>query len=340
MPVGTKATVKAVEPRELRELGAQIVLGNTYHLYFRPGTEIVAAHGGLHGFMQWDGPILTDSGGFQVFSLRGHAPHARRRRGVQLGVRRLAARVHARARDAHPGGARRGRDHGLRPVRAGHAAARRSWRPPSSARRAGRPPARMRTVAATSSSSASCRAARTRRCGGGRPPRSSTSASTPTPSADSASASAATRCSPPSSSWTSCCPPTACATSWASATRWASSTSSAGASTCSTACCPRAWRARARRSSAAAGGSTCATPASPPSWRPLEEGCDCYTCRTFTRSYLRHLVTQKEMLGAQLLSLHNLRVLLRLTSDARRAIRAGRFAEFANDVAGPDSAGG
>jgi queuine tRNA-ribosyltransferase len=73
---------------------------------------------------------------------------------------------------------------------------------------------------------------------------------------------------------------------------------------------------------------------------PLDATCDCYTCRTFTRSYLRHLVTQKEMLGAQLLSLHNLRVLLRLTSDARRAIRAGRFAEFANDVAGRDSAGG
>ena len=69
MPVGTKASVKAVEPRELRELGAQVVLGNTYHLYFRPGTEIIAAHGGLHGFMRWDGPILTDSGGFQVFSL-------------------------------------------------------------------------------------------------------------------------------------------------------------------------------------------------------------------------------------------------------------------------------
>ena len=73
---------------------------------------------------------------------------------------------------------------------------------------------------------------------------------------------------------------------------------------------------------------------------PLEAGCDCYTCATFTRSYLRHLVTQKEMLAAQLLSLHNLRVLLRLTRDARRAISAGRFAEFANDVAGRDSAGG
>ena len=71
MPVGTKATVKGVQPRDLAELGARIVLANTYHLYFRPGADIVAAHGGLHGFMGWDGPILTDSGGFQVFSLEG-----------------------------------------------------------------------------------------------------------------------------------------------------------------------------------------------------------------------------------------------------------------------------
>jgi queuine tRNA-ribosyltransferase len=70
MPVGTKGTVKAVDPDELRALGAQIVLGNTYHLHFRPGEELVAELGGLHAFMGWDGPILTDSGGFQVFSLR------------------------------------------------------------------------------------------------------------------------------------------------------------------------------------------------------------------------------------------------------------------------------
>jgi queuine tRNA-ribosyltransferase len=70
MPVGTKATVKAVDPEELRALGAQIVLGNSYHLHFRPGEELIAQLGGLHAFMGWDGPILTDSGGFQVFSLR------------------------------------------------------------------------------------------------------------------------------------------------------------------------------------------------------------------------------------------------------------------------------
>ena len=69
MPVGTQATVKAMTPPELEELGAQIILGNTYHLYMRPGADIVAEAGGLHRFMQWHHPILTDSGGFQVFSL-------------------------------------------------------------------------------------------------------------------------------------------------------------------------------------------------------------------------------------------------------------------------------
>jgi queuine tRNA-ribosyltransferase len=69
MPVGTYGTVKAMSPAELREIGAQIVLGNTFHLWLRPGTEVVVRHGGLHRFMGWNAPILTDSGGFQVYSL-------------------------------------------------------------------------------------------------------------------------------------------------------------------------------------------------------------------------------------------------------------------------------
>src|ERR687886_1374940 len=69
MVVGTQAAVKGVTPWELRELGAQIVLANTYHLYLRPGAELVAELGGLHRFMRWDGPMITDSGGYQVFSL-------------------------------------------------------------------------------------------------------------------------------------------------------------------------------------------------------------------------------------------------------------------------------
>ena len=81
MPVGTNGTVKAVTPEELAETGAQIVLGNTFHLMQRPGTRIIEAHGDLHGFMHWERPILTDSGGFQVWSL------ARRRKLTEEGVR-------------------------------------------------------------------------------------------------------------------------------------------------------------------------------------------------------------------------------------------------------------
>lgn len=69
MPVGTYGTVKAMTPEELQDLGAEIILGNTFHLMLRPGTDIIRLHGDLHGFMHWDKPILTDSGGFQVFSL-------------------------------------------------------------------------------------------------------------------------------------------------------------------------------------------------------------------------------------------------------------------------------
>jgi len=81
MPVGTQATVKAVSPEELRGLGASIILGNTYHLHVRPGEELIAGFGGLHRFMAWDRSILTDSGGFQVFSL------ARLRKVSEEGVR-------------------------------------------------------------------------------------------------------------------------------------------------------------------------------------------------------------------------------------------------------------
>jgi queuine tRNA-ribosyltransferase len=70
MPVGTKGTVKSLHPDEVRALGARVILGNTYHLHFRPGEDVVEELGGLHAFSGWDGPILTDSGGFQVFSLR------------------------------------------------------------------------------------------------------------------------------------------------------------------------------------------------------------------------------------------------------------------------------
>ena len=80
MPVGTYGTVKAMTPEEVGQTGAEIILGNTFHLMLRPGTDVIAAHGSLHGFMNWPGPILTDSGGFQVWSL------AQRRKITEQGV--------------------------------------------------------------------------------------------------------------------------------------------------------------------------------------------------------------------------------------------------------------
>ena len=70
MPVGTQATVKAVTPENLLDLGAEIILANTYHLFLRPGQNLIRELGGLHSFMHWEKPILTDSGGFQIFSLK------------------------------------------------------------------------------------------------------------------------------------------------------------------------------------------------------------------------------------------------------------------------------
>ena len=91
MPVGTYGTVKAMTPEELEDLGAQIILGNTFHLLLRPGPKVIAAHGGLHGFMHWQRPILTDSGGFQVFSLKSLRQHQRGGRALPL-ARSTAAR--------------------------------------------------------------------------------------------------------------------------------------------------------------------------------------------------------------------------------------------------------
>ncbi|MGE5229228.1 MAG: tRNA guanosine(34) transglycosylase Tgt [Deltaproteobacteria bacterium] len=339
MPVGTKATVKAVEPRELRELGARIVLGNTYHLYLRPGTAIVAAHGGLHGFMRWDGPMLTDSGGFQVFSLEG--TRLLREDGVEFssvydGSRHvftpeLAMRVQE--------------DLGADVVMAFDQCA------PGTLPRVELEAA----VERTTRWAAACKAAQRRRDqllvgivqGGTDEELRRRSAAEIMGVGFDAYAVGGLSVGERGDEMLAtvelmdellpadrlryfmgigdpvgiidviargvdvfdCVLPTRTART-------------------GTALLRGGGRLNLRNARFAA------------DLAPLEQGCDCYTCRTFTRSYLRHLVTQKEMLAAQLLSLHNLRVLLRLTGDARRAIRAGRFAEFANAVAGRDSAGG
>ena len=96
MPVGTHATVKSLDPDEVRACGADIVLCNAYHLALRPGVDLVERAGGLHAFMGWDGPILTDSGGFQLVSLRAVTAVDEDGRHLRLAVRRQPAAGHAR----------------------------------------------------------------------------------------------------------------------------------------------------------------------------------------------------------------------------------------------------
>jgi len=338
MPVGTKATVKAVSPRDLADLGAQVVLANTYHLFFRPGPEIVAAHGGLHGFMRWDGPILTDSGGFQVFSLAG--TRAVRDDGVEF------ASVYDGSRHVFtPGLAMAIQEElGADIVMAFDQCA------PGTLER----PELEAAVERTTRWAAACKAAHGRRDqllvgivqGGVDEALRRRSAAAILDVGFDAYAIGGLSVGERGDEMLAtvelmdallpagrlryfmgigdpvgmveviargvdvfdCVLPTRLA-------RTGTAFSSHG-------------RLNLRNARFAA------------DLRPLDDSCDCYTCRTFTRAYLRHLVTQKEMLGAQLLSLHNLRVLLRLAADARVAIRAGRLAEFANRVAGQYSAGG
>ena len=189
MPVGTKGTVKTLHPDEVRDLGAQILLGNTYHLHFRPGDELIRDLGGLHRFMAWDAPILTDSGGFQVFSLRDTIARVDDDgvtfRNVYDGAAarftpELAAQIQANL----------GSDIAMcldQVPAAGH--------PEAQARGRGAPHDRVGAPAATraarrraSCASGSARAASTPSCAGARPRRSPSSTSTATRSAASRSA--------------------------------------------------------------------------------------------------------------------------------------------------------
>jgi len=338
MPVGTKASVKGVLPRDLAELGARIVLANTYHLYFRPGVETIAAHGGLHGFMGWDGPILTDSGGYQVFSLADTrvlcedgvefssvydgSRHVFTPKLATAAQESLGADIVMCFDECAPGTATRDE----------LAAA----------------------VARTTRWAAACRAAQTRRDqlligivqgGVDEALRRRSAAELLSVGFDAYAIGGLSVGERGAEMLTTvelmdellpadrlryfmgigdprgildmvrrgvdifdCVLPTRMARTGTALTR--------------------GGRLNLRNARFA------------DDLHPLDEECDCVACRRFSRAYLRHLVLQKEILGAQLLSLHNLRLLVGLAADARAAICAGRFAEFVDDIETRFAAGG
>ena len=218
MPVGTKATVKTLHPDEVRAMGAAVILGNTYHLHFRPGEDVIEELGGLHAFSGWDGPILTDSGGFQVFSLRD----------TLLAVDDDGVTF----RSVYDGTAERFTPEGVAEIQrrlGSDIAMCLDICPPADVHAAEHEEAVRRTLlwaqrqvdaprAPGSCGSGSPRAAPTRSSGAARSRRSSRSGSTGTRSAASPWGRAGPRCSRRSAGRRRSCPPTGRATSWGSAT--------------------------------------------------------------------------------------------------------------------------
>jgi len=331
MPVGTKATVKALEPRELTEVGAEMVLGNSYHLYFRPGAEIVAAHGGLHGFMGWKGPILTDSGGFQVFSLAG--TRVLREDGVEFssiydGSRHLFTPQHIiQIQEALGADLVTCLDHcmpGTAKPADLEAAVERTTRWAAACRRAQRRPDQLLVGIVQGGVDEALRrraAAELLDLGFAAYAIGGLSVGERTPDMlrmvellDELLPEERLRyfmgIGDPQGVLDviargvdifDCVLPTRLART----------------GTALTACGGRLNLRNARFADDLA---------------PLVRGCDCYCCRTFTRAYLRHLVNQKEILAAQLLSLHNVRTLIRLCAEARDAIRAGNLTQYTASV--------
>jgi len=331
MPVGTKGTVKAVDPDELRSLGASIVLGNTYHLYLRPGARTIAELGGLHRFMGWDGPILTDSGGFQVFSLRDtlvscdedgvafrsvyNGDAARFTPESVAEVQALLGSDVAMCLDVCPP-TDVSRADAERAVELTTAWARRQAAAPRGpgqllfgiAQGGVDPGLRRRSVeeiveigfdghALGGLSVGERRDAMLETVAASAPllpaekPRYFMGIGDPIGILDVVERGI---------DMFDCVLPTRTG-------RTGSALTSTGRL--------NLRNARFARDPA-----------------PLDEDCDCPACGRFSRAYLRHLVTQREILGLRLLTLHNLRYLIRLTAGARAAIEAGRLAGFRRDV--------
>ena len=331
MPVGTKATVKAVDPDELVSLGTTIVLGNTYHLNFRPGAETIAELGGLHRFMGWDGPLLTDSGGFQVFSLRDtllacdddgatfrsvyDGETARFTPESVAAVQALLGSDVAMCLDVCPPAGATAAE-AERAVELTTGWARRQALAPRApgqllfgiAQGGIDPALRRRSVeeiveigfdghALGGLSVGESREAMLDTVEAAAPllpaekPRYFMGIGDPLGILDVVARGI---------DMFDCVLPTRTGRT-GSALTWEGRLN--------------LRNARFTRDEA-----------------PLEESCDCPACTRFSRAYIRHLVTQQEILGLRLLTLHNLRFLLRLTAAAREAIEAGRLADFKREA--------
>ena len=331
MPVGTKATVKTVDPAELRAVGTTILLGNTYHLHFRPGEDVIAELGGLHAFMAWDGPILTDSGGFQVFSLRDTLlavdDEGATFRSVYDGsaarlTPELAARIQAQLGSdvamcldicSPPGSPRPELDEAVRRTTL--------WA--ERQRNLPRAPGQLRFAITQGGLDAEQRARSSEdlvaldydgyAIGG----LSVGEDRAPMFDATTAAAAALPHDKPryfmgigdPEGvieviargvDMFDCVLPTRTARTGSALT----------------------WEGRLNLRNARF--------ARDP--RPLDESCGCPACTRFTRAYIRHLVNQEEILGLRLLSLHNLRFVLDLVAAARASIERGDFATWSADA--------
>ena len=331
-PVGTQGTVKAVTPRDLKELGASLVLANTYHLYLRPGDEVVRDLGGLHRFMGWDGPLLTDSGGFQVWSLgqineidddgvtfRSHLDGSRHRftpeRSIaiqqNLGadiimcfdelanpddyeyLRISVARTHRWAERCRAAWTNRDRQALFGIVQGGIFEDLR------------RESAQVLTamdfpgygIGGLSVGESKADMYRTLEYVTPLLPENKPRYLMGVGTVEDLIQSVARGVD-----IFDCVLPTRLARHGAAMTR----------------------RGRINLKNAAHARET----------TPLEEDCDCYTCRHFSRGYLRHLVHSGEMLAATLLSIHNLRTLIRLASEMRTAIVEGRFTDYMAEALG------
>jgi queuine tRNA-ribosyltransferase len=327
MPVGTKATVKSLHPDEVRALGAHVILGNTYHLHFRPGADVIAELGGLHAFGGWDGPILTDSGGFQVFSLRD----------TVLAVDDDGVTF----RSVYDGSPERFTPAGTARIQAllgSDIAMCLDICPPANVSRRELEEAVRRTTVWAEQQVDAERAPGQLRFGiaqGGADHelrRRSIEAITALPFDGYALGGLAVGESREEMldavGWSAPLLP-------ADRPRYFMGIGDAeGILEVVTRgidmfdCVLPTRTARTGSALTATGRLNLRNARFARDPRPLEEGCDCPACARFSRAYVRHLVNQDEILGLRLLSMHNLRFVLRLTAGARAAIERGAFPEF------------